>query len=97
VYLRRLRLFCEQRQTTPKKLVRIGTANPKQVEDMLHDHVQQLETQGLAPSYIKRVLKAVRSWLSYNYVELKRKIKVANADMAVSLQDSKGARRYMTG
>jgi hypothetical protein len=49
VYLRRLRLFCEQRRTTPKKLVAIGTANAKQVEDMLHDHVQQLETQGYAP------------------------------------------------
>ncbi|NWG37245.1 MAG: hypothetical protein HXY31_06515 [Nitrososphaera sp.] len=56
---------------------------------MLHDHVQQLETQGYAPSYIKGVLKAVKSWLSYNYVELKRKIKVANADMAVTLQDER--------
>jgi hypothetical protein len=89
VYLRRLRLFCEQRQTTAKKLVTIGAANAKQVEDMLHDHVQQLETQEYAPSYIKGVLKAVKSWLSYNYVELKRKIKVANADMAVTLQDER--------
>ena len=89
VYLRRLRLFCEQRHTTPSKLVTIGTANPKQVEDMLHDHVQQLETEGYAPSYIKGVLKAAKSWLSYNYVELKRKIKVANADMAVTLQDER--------
>lgn len=89
VYLRRLRLFCEQRQTTPKKLVIIGTANAKQVEDMLHDHVQQLETQEYAPSYIKGVLKAVKSWLSYNYVELKRKIRVANADIAVTLQDER--------
>lgn len=89
LYLRRLRLFCEQRRTTPEKLVAIGTANAKQVEDMLHDHVQQLETQGYAPSYIKGVLKAVRSWLSYNYVDLKRKIRVANADMAVTLKDER--------
>ncbi|MEM3094923.1 MAG: hypothetical protein QXX64_04725 [Nitrososphaera sp.] len=89
VYLRRLRLFCEQRHTTPKKLVTIGTANVKQVEDMLHDHVQQLETAEYAPSYVKGVLKAVKSWLSYNYVELKRKIKVANADIAVTLQDER--------
>jgi len=89
VYLRRLRLFCEQKQTTPKKLAATGTANAKHVEDMLHDHVQQLETQGYAPSYVKGVLKAVKSWLSYNYVELKRKIKVANADMAVTLQDER--------
>jgi hypothetical protein len=89
VYLRRLRLFCEQRKTTPKRLVTIGTANAKQVEDMLHDHVQQLETEGYAPSYIQGVLKAVKSWLSYNYVELKRKIRVANADMAVTLQDER--------
>jgi len=38
VYLRRLRLFCKQRKATPKQLVNIGTANAKQVEDMLHDH-----------------------------------------------------------
>ncbi|WP_337862468.1 hypothetical protein [Nitrososphaera sp.] len=56
---------------------------------MLHDHVQQLETQGYAPSYVKGVLKAVKSWLSYNYVDLKRKIRVANADMAVTLQDER--------
>jgi len=89
VYLRRLRLFCEQRRTTPKKLAAIGTANAKQVEDMLHDHVQHLETQGYAPSYVKGILKAIKSWLSYNYVELKRKIKVANADMTVTLQDER--------
>jgi hypothetical protein len=89
VYLRRLRLFCEQRKATPKQLVSIGTANAKQVEDMLHDHIQQLEIAEYAPSYVKGVLKAVKSWLSYNYVDLKRKIRVANADLAVTLQDER--------
>ena len=56
---------------------------------MLHDRVQQLETAEYAPSYVKGVRKAAKSWLSYNYVDLKRKIKVSNADIAVTLQDER--------
>ncbi|MGI0073185.1 MAG: hypothetical protein ACREA3_05190 [Nitrosotalea sp.] len=89
VRLRRLNLFCIQHKTTPKDLVSIGKEDPKKLEDILHDHVTDLESKKYAPSYIEDILKAVRSWFSYNYIELKRKIKIANSDIPVTLQDEK--------
>ncbi|MDE1863321.1 MAG: hypothetical protein KGI33_10475 [Thaumarchaeota archaeon] len=87
VRLRRLNLFCIQHKTSPGELVSIGKQDPRKLDDLLHDHVAELESKKHAPSYIDDVLKAVRSWLSYNYIELKRKIKIANADVAVTLQN----------
>lgn len=42
---------------------------------MLLDSVSELEEQGKDESYIGSIVKAVRSWLSYNHRELKVKIK----------------------
>lgn len=54
----------------------------------LHDLVTELESQNYAPSYIDDILKAIRSWLSYN-IDLRRKIKIANSDIPVTLQNEK--------
>lgn len=89
VRLRRLNLFCIQYKTTPKKLVSIGKEDTKKLEDLLHDHVAYLESKQYAPSYIDDIPKAVRSWLSYNYIELKRKIKIANSTIPITLQNEK--------
>jgi hypothetical protein len=89
VRLRRLALFCIRTNTTPSKLVRIGKKSASKVEDIMHDHVVWLESQNYAPSYIQGIIKSVRSWLSYNYIELRRTIKIARSDIAVTLQDEK--------
>lgn len=41
----------------------------------------------IGPSYIEDILKALRSWLSFNYVKLVRKIKIKNADIPVTLEN----------
>jgi integrase len=89
VRLRRLGLFCEQNNTTPQKLVLIGKKDNKKVEDILFDHITYMESMGLAPGYIENTRKAIKSWLEFNYIELKRKIKIKNATIPVTLQDEK--------
>ena len=85
--LRRLNLFCNRTKTTPAKLVRIGKKDAMNVEDILLDHVSWLESQGYAPNYIDGILKSVRAWLAFNYVELKRKIRITDAGVSASIQD----------
>ncbi|MGD0319306.1 MAG: hypothetical protein ABSB56_06405 [Nitrososphaerales archaeon] len=46
------------------------------------DLVSELERQGKAGSYIVSNLKAVKSWLSHNGVEFRRRIKVRGVDVA---------------
>jgi len=72
---------------SPKEFVQIGINSIKEVEDVLLDYVSFLEKTGYAPSYIEDILKALRSWLSFNYVKLVRKIKIKNADIPVTLEN----------
>ena len=87
VRLRRLGVYCERTNTTPKELAQIGIDSVRKVEDALLDYVSFLEKSGYAPSYIEDILKALRSWLSFNYVRLMRKIKIKNADIPITLEN----------
>jgi len=87
IRLRRLNLFCYRTDTTPIKLVKIGRKDVIKIENMLLDHVSWLESQNYAPNYIEGILKSIKSWLVFNYIELKRKIKIANAGIPVNIQD----------
>ena len=87
VRLRRLGVYCERTNMSPKEFVQIGINSVKEVEDVLLDYVSFLEKTGYAPSYIEDILKALRSWLSFNYVKLVRKIKIKNADIPVTLEN----------
>ncbi len=87
IRLRRLNLFCYRTNTTPFTLVKIGKRDVIKMENMLLDHVSWLESQNYAPNYIDGILKSIKSWLIFNYIELKRKIKIANAGIPVSIQD----------
>lgn len=87
IKLRRLNLFCYRTNTTPVKLVKVGKKDVIRIENMLLDHVSWLESQNYAPNYIDGILKSIKSWLIFNYIELKRKIKIANAGISVNIQD----------
>lgn len=89
VRLRRLNLFCERHNMLPKDLALLGRNNIRKLEDLLHDHISDLESKQYAPSYIDDIMKALKSWLSHNYIDLKRRIKIANADIPVTLQEEK--------
>ncbi len=83
IRLRRLNLFCYRTNTTPAKLVKVGRKDVITIENMLLDHVSWLESQNYAPNYIDGILKSIKSWLVFNYIELKRKVKIANAGIPV--------------
>ena len=85
--IRRLNMFRKNTGTTPAEMVRIGKESSMKAEDMILDYVTWMETQNYAPGYIGDVVKALKSWLSYNYVDIRRKIKIANAQVPVTLQD----------
>jgi integrase len=85
VYLRRLGAFCAENKLNPNTLVKLTATK---LENLLMDYVSAKEKQ-YAGSYIKSTVKAVKSWLAYNGVELKRKIKIRGADETPSLKEER--------
>ena len=86
ICLRRLGGFCAERGITPKDL---AAMEQKKLEDLLLDAVGELEAQGKAGSYIKSILKALKSWLHHNRREIKVKIKIKGADETPTLRDER--------
>ncbi len=85
MYLRRLGAFCEENKLTPKSLPSLPR---KKVEDLLMDYVSSKEKE-YTGSYIQSTVKVVKSWLSHNSVELKRRIKIKGATEAPSLKEER--------
>lgn len=86
VYLRRLGAFCERNSTNPVEFLKLS---PKEMQDLLFDLVTQMQMEHKAGSYIASNVKAVKSWLSYNDVEIKSKIKIEGAGDTPSLKDER--------
>ena len=86
VYLRRLGSFCDHHKITPKNLVKM---DQKERFDLLLDFVSMMEKKGHAGSYIQSTLKAVKSWLAHNRIELKGKIKVKGTQDTPTLRDER--------
>ncbi len=89
VRLGRLNLFCDRVGMTPQELARTGRNDPMKTENILLDHVSWMEEKKYAPGYIKGMMTSVKSWLEYNHIEIRRKIKIANMDIPTTIQDEK--------
>ena len=89
VRLRRLGQFCEIHDMTPMQLAALGMKNLKVATDLLQDHITWMEEKNYAPQYIECTSTALKSWLRHNDVEVKRKIRIANADSTPSLLNEK--------
>ena len=86
VYLRRLGAFCEHFNITPRQLIALSEND---LYNMLLDYVSYLENNGCAGSYIESALKAVKSWLAHNGIEVKRKIKIRGVRDTPTLKDER--------
>jgi len=86
VYLRRLGAFCKHFKLKPKELVALGE---DELYNLLLDYVSALEGAGRAGSYIESALKAVKSWLAHNGIEIRRKIKIRGVRDTPSLRDER--------
>ena len=84
VYLRRLGSFCKDYNVTPEKLIKM---KEKTIGNLLLDAVSDLEEKKSAGSYIASIIKAVKSWLAFNDIIVKRKIKIKGAADTPSLAD----------
>ena len=89
VRLGRLNLFCDRVALAASCLAGTGKSDPMQAENILLDHVSWMEEKKYAPGYIKGMMTAVKSWLEYNHIEIRRKIKIANMDLPTTIQDEK--------
>lgn len=84
VYLRRLGSFCEAVGNTPQALLKM---KDMQLANLMTDYVSLLENKGHSGGYIGSIIKAIKSWLSFNGVKLPRKIKIRNVDDTPTLND----------
>ncbi|MDE0265465.1 MAG: hypothetical protein OXK17_00325 [Thaumarchaeota archaeon] len=85
--IRRLNMFYKNTGITPAGMVEIGREDSMRAEDMVLDYVTWMEAQNYSPGYVEDVVKALKSWLSYNYIDIRRRIKIANSRIPVTLQD----------
>jgi hypothetical protein len=86
VYLRRLGSTCKCLNLKPKDLLGMSE---KDLGMLLADFVSRLEREGKAGSYIKSCIKAIKSWLSFNMIEVKVKIKIKDADDTPTLRNER--------
>ncbi len=86
VCLRRLGGFCAFNGLSPGELLLL---DDERLQGLVMDYVGLMEDRGYAGSYVVNVLKAVRSWLSFNRRELKVAVKVKGAQDTPSLKDER--------
>jgi len=87
VYLRRLGLFCRKWRTSPVGLL---SKQPQEIHENLIDTVTELDANGYAGSYGQAIVKAVKSWLSFNNITLgERKIKFTDPEDTPTLRQEK--------
>jgi len=87
VAVRRVGKACEWLGTSPQGLLEWAERDLTGLQDSLEDLVSRLEGEGKSPGYILGVLKAVKSWLRYNGVQLTRTIKVSNPNATPTIED----------
>jgi hypothetical protein len=86
VYLRRLGKFCHDLKLTPGKLLEMSES---QLYDMFLDTVSRMELEGRSGSYAHSILKALKSWLSHNRIEVKGRIKIKGTQDTPTLKDER--------
>jgi len=85
VYFRRLGKICEDKGMLPSELL---GKDEGWLWNFFNDLVSEMEAKGKAGSYISSTLKAAKSWLSFNGVEVRRRLKVRGADDTPTLRDN---------
>jgi hypothetical protein len=86
VYLRRLGHLCKDLKKTPQELAKM---KEEQLYDLFLDIVSEMEKEGRSGSYIHSQLKAVKSWLLHNRIEVTGKIKIKGVQDTPTLKDER--------
>ena len=83
VYFRRLGRVCKEKGLLPLDLL---NKDEELLWNFLNDLVSDMEIKGKAGGYIQSTINAVKSWLSFNGVELRRKLKVKRVNDTPTLR-----------
>jgi len=86
VYLRRLGSLCRELGRTPQDLLKMSET---ELYNMLLDAVSKREREGFAGSYIESTMKAVKSWLLHNRIEIRGRIRIKGTQDTPSLKDER--------
>ena len=86
VYLRRLGHFCNDHRITPNILLEM---KENELYDLLLDTVSNMEKEDYAGSYIHSTLKAVKSWLLHNRIQVRGRIKINGTQDTPTLKDER--------
>ncbi len=84
VYLRRFGSFCHDNNVTPKQIIKLSD---KEREKLIFNTIDKMTSDGNAGSYIQAHLKAIKSWLAWNDIVIKKKVKINGTNRRPSLKD----------
>jgi len=85
VYFLRLGKMCESKGIHPSDLL---NRDEEWLWNFLNDLVSEMESNGKAGGYIAITVKATKSWLSFNGVEVRRKVKIRGANDTPTLRNN---------
>jgi ribosomal protein S13 len=85
VYLRRLGRVCEDKGILPSELL---NKDEESLWNFLNDLISEMEIKGRTGGYIQSTLKAIKSWLSFNGIDIRRKLKVRGANDTPTLREN---------
>ena len=74
---------------TPSSFVEYARNDRSAMEDLLMDFVTELHVKEHSPGYIEHYVRAIKSWLSFNGIQLVRKIKIANRNSTPTIEDER--------
>ena len=84
--LRRMGYVEKRFKKSPKDFSKMSQ---KQATDFILDLVGKLEDEKKSGTYISNIVKAIRSWLDYNGVQIQQKIKISNRDDLTKFADER--------
>lgn len=87
--IRRLGLFCEYVNMTPKELLKL---NEKERNDLLVDFISDFRNHDgkeRSGTYLQSLVKPVRSWYLFNGIQITRKIKIKGTNSRPSLKNER--------
>jgi hypothetical protein len=84
--LRRMGYIERRFKKSPKDFAKM---TPKQAANFLLDMIGELESEKKSGSYISNCVKAVRSWLEFNEIQIQQKIKISKRDELTKFADER--------
>jgi hypothetical protein len=85
VYFRRVGRVCTDNGILPSDLL---NKDEESLWNFLNDLVSEMEIKGKAGGYIQSTLKAIKSWLGFNGIEVRRKVKIKGLNDTPTLRDN---------